>query len=198
MEDQKINEQKGNNLRKPKRCIGRTKSGKRCNRSAGLLFCPAHRFQLLTVFFTVLSLFIYFSDLYNAFSSPLYMKSEIERIASANEQIAELEQLQKSLEGLSQFVEKQKESIIESEKTLEKLKKEEARLKPLVETNKQAIEEIIRMSSEDFAERQSQGKWSGFVFGIWTSLFATILFELGRWLYKRHNLQKARDEITET
>lgn len=84
--------------------------------------------------------------------------------------------VERSLKILTSFVRQQRQMIQEAQGTLEGLKKEQDKLKPLVEADHRVVESLLQIQ----AEIQNREIWSeraiGFFIGIAASLVASFLF----------------------
>ena len=91
-------------------------------------------------------------------------------------QIQTLDGVERSLEKLTSFVRQQKQMIQEAQGTLEGLKNEQDKLKPLLEADRRVVESLLQIQ----AEKQNREIWSeratGFFIGIAASLVASFLF----------------------
>lgn len=93
-------------------------------------------------------------------------------------QLENLDDMEKSLSNLQNFIESQKTKLIESEEKLELLIKEQKKLKPLVETKKEVIEAIFSFQEERNNSKVWFNRFSGVIFGVLTSLLASFIYQL--------------------
>lgn len=108
-------------------------------------------------------------------------KQKISNIEISNlelkEKVTRINQIQNSLKELDNFLEDQEQSIQNQQITLEKLKKENNQIEPIVEANRAIIDKI-------FLEQERRGKWDlwiglgiGFLLGIPASFVASLLYD---------------------
>ena len=90
-------------------------------------------------------------------------------------QLKTLDEVSKNLATLQRFVSNQKDKLIESEKTLTKLKDEEKILRPAIEADRKTIEAIIKLQSDIAGRNIWLERSIAFLLGVLSSLFATII-----------------------
>jgi len=90
-------------------------------------------------------------------------------------QINTLENVSKNLTILQKFIAEQKAQLIESEKTLTRLKNEEEKLKPVIEADRKTVEAILKMQSEIIDKNIWIERSVAFILGVLSSLFATFI-----------------------
>lgn len=97
-------------------------------------------------------------------------------------QISQLEDTEQNIRQLLSFVKMQQASLRETEDNISKLKTEQEKLQPLVESNRAVVEALFR-EQED---RTNTGIWKerfiGFGFGIVASLIASFIWFVGSFL----------------
>jgi len=126
--------------------------------------------------------FDYFFGIFSALgfiTTLLYFVSSINPKSQDNEiinQIKRLDEAKQSLTLLTKYIDEQKKSIIETEKTVKSLKEEQSKLKPLVESDKKIVEDILSIH----AERNKINIWIdrllAFILGVLSSLVAAFIF----------------------
>ena len=107
---------------------------------------------------------------------------------SFEQQVQALDQVESSIKDLLLFVEDQKTRIRKSEDLVKSLKKEEKKLKPVVESKREVVNAILEAQSD----KQKSERWISsvisFALGVLSSLTATFLAYLG--------IQKMRQRLT--
>lgn len=117
-------------------------------------------------------------------------KREIQRLQSLNyqTQIQQLNQTEKNIKQLLQFVETQKMTLRNTEDTISSLRAEQEKLKPLVESDRSVVDAIFRAQEERNSASIWRERWIGFGFGVAASLLASFLWFIASMLLKhRHN-----------
>lgn len=117
-------------------------------------------------------------------------KREAKRLESLNyqEQIQQLNQTEKNINQLLEFINSQKKTLRETEDTISALKTEKAKLQPLVESNKAVVEALFKMQEERASASVWRERWIGFGFGVLASLLTSFLWFAISLLWKaRHN-----------
>lgn len=103
------------------------------------------------------------------------------------ERLQKLNDVQFTLKELEQFIDSQKQSIVNQNKLLESLKEEKSELEPIVQANRELIDKI-------FKQQEKRSKWEfrlrivlGFMLGIVGSFFGSILYSS----YKKYKVKNA-------
>jgi len=65
--------------------------------------------------------------------------------------------------------------LIESEKTIAKLKDEEKKLRPVIEADRKTIEAIIKLQSDIVGKNIWLERSIAFILGVFSSLFAALI-----------------------
>lgn len=91
-------------------------------------------------------------------------------------ELKNLESVSDSLNGLQKFIEGQKNSLIENEKTIIELEKRREELKPIVETQQQTVEAILKAHSSNQKKSKYFDYLMGFFIGIASSGIVTLIF----------------------
>jgi serine/threonine protein kinase len=94
------------------------------------------------------------------------------------DQLDKLNSVQNSLEGLADFVIKQKQKLKESQQVLDEMQSKHDQLKPVVETERKVVETIMQLEFE----RRQKTVWIelliGFVLGIVASIIGYFIISL--------------------
>jgi sensor c-di-GMP phosphodiesterase-like protein len=105
---------------------------------------------------------------------------------SYQQQIKSLDETRSGIEGLLKFIAAQRDQLTASQKTIETLKSEEVRLKPIVEADKKVTDAMFAAQEARNEATQRQQAILGFVLGVLSSLMATSVWVLGNNLIKRY------------
>lgn len=132
--------------------------------------------------YTKLDIFIIFSLLFISILSFGYyaVVKEIKKPVSneINDQLIRLNDVEKSLKTLIQFVESQKKRLSEAESTINKLKAEKTKIEPLVKADRKSLDAIFALQEE----RSSRSLWTerfmGALLGVISSLLASVIYRL--------------------
>lgn len=117
-------------------------------------------------------------------------RREAQRLQNLNyqTQIQQLNQTEKNIKQLLQFVESQKMTLRNTEDTISSLRAEQEKLKPLVESDRSVVDAIFRAQDERNSANIWRERWIGFGLGIAASLLASFLWFIVTLLLKhRHN-----------
>ena len=102
-------------------------------------------------------------------------KIEAARPPSVEEQLAELDEVARSVRQLGRFVESQKETIRSEQESLELLQDERESLEPIVQSEREVVEALF--AAQD--RRQRGRRWFdigiGFITGVLGSIVASII-----------------------
>jgi DNA repair exonuclease SbcCD ATPase subunit len=117
-------------------------------------------------------------------------KREANRLESLNyqEQIQQLNQTERNIRQLLEFINSQKKALRETEDTISTLKTEREKLQPLVESDKAVVEALFKAQEERTSANVWRERWLGFGFGVLASLLASFLwFAISMLVKGRHN-----------
>ncbi|MBW2664450.1 MAG: hypothetical protein JRD93_21355 [Deltaproteobacteria bacterium] len=103
-----------------------------------------------------------------------------------NEQIQALNDVEKSLNNLVDFVGRQKHKLRESEDILNALKKEHDTLKPVIETEREIIQKIFAIQSKRYMDNIWKERVVSFFVGVLASVIASFLYGLFQRFYKEN------------
>ncbi|QTD35574.1 hypothetical protein [Pseudomonas fluorescens] len=105
-------------------------------------------------------------------------KQESKRLESNNYQLqlTQLNDTEKNIKQLLEFVKSQQASLRETEDSISKLRSEREKLQPLVELDKSTIEAIFRAQEERVSASVWRERIIGFVIGIVASLIASFIW----------------------
>jgi sensor c-di-GMP phosphodiesterase-like protein len=105
-------------------------------------------------------------------------KQESKRLENNNYQLqlTQLNDTEKNIKQLLEFVKSQQASLRETEDSISKLRSEREKLQPLVELDKSAIEAIFRAQEERVSASVWRERIIGFVIGIVASLIASFIW----------------------
>ena len=103
-----------------------------------------------------------------------------ERNGSYTVQMDELNKVEGSLKNLLSFVNQQKESLSESQTSIERLKKEEQQLRPVVEADRKLVEAVLATRAQADSRAAWKERTIGFAIGLLSSFLASLIFEYAR------------------
>ncbi len=117
---------------------------------------------------------------------------ETQRLQSLNyqTQIQQLNQTEINIRQLLQFVESQKSTLRSTEDTINSLREEQEKLKPLVESDRTVVDAIFRAQEERSNGNVWRERWIGFAFGVVSSLLASFLWFIFSLLIKHKRARK--------
>ncbi|MBU1691785.1 MAG: hypothetical protein KJ958_04510 [Gammaproteobacteria bacterium] len=131
----------------------------------------------VTVVATVLSMLIGGFSIY--FSDQAARESrEAKRLQNFSyaKQVQSLDETRASLQSLLEFVDNEKRNLQVSQQTLQALKNEQERLKPLVESDRKTIDALFSAQEARNQAAQSTERWIGFGLGALSSLVASLVW----------------------
>lgn len=103
----------------------------------------------------------------------------------------ELDRSREALKSIKEFLDQQEAGILDSQRTLDSLKQEQARLGPMVAADRATIEAFLIKYDDRKAKDESAAFWKGcvisFCVGVMSSLSAT-------WIQRRFRLSRERDK----
>lgn len=107
-------------------------------------------------------------------------KQELKRLESNNyqTQINQLNDTEKNIKQLLDFVKNQQASLREVEDSISKLKTEKEQLQPLVEMNKDAVDALFRAQEERANSNVWRERIIGFGIGVVASLLASFFWHI--------------------
>ncbi len=91
-------------------------------------------------------------------------------------QVEQLDQTEKGIEGLLNFIKQQRHDIEQAQDTMASLKKEREELKPIVESERAVVEAIFRTQEERNQSRIWKERGIGFALGILASFIASVIW----------------------
>jgi hypothetical protein len=94
------------------------------------------------------------------------------------QQLNRLNEVEGSLKNLTEFVETQKKSLKETEDAINNLKKEEETLRPVVESDRRAIETLFELQAQRNQESIWRERIVSFVLGVIASIMASFVWAL--------------------
>lgn len=106
------------------------------------------------------------------------------KILDYQTQIQQLNDTENNIRHLLDFIETQKNTLRETEDTISLLKKEQEKLKPIVESDKAIVEAIFRAQEERTNSSIWRERWIGFGVGVFASLIASLLWFIISILFK--------------
>lgn len=92
-------------------------------------------------------------------------------------QIESLDEIEASLTSLKGFIESQRTKLQESEVRINELTQQRAKLQPLVEADKRIVEALFLVQEERNKKAVWLDRLIGALFGIFSSLVATVLYK---------------------
>lgn len=95
-----------------------------------------------------------------------------------DQQINSLEETKKNIQGLLDYINTQEKQLARSKASVEAMKSEEERLKPLVDADRKIVEALFRAQEERNRKAGKRERWIGFSLGILASFIASIVFSL--------------------
>jgi len=96
-------------------------------------------------------------------------------------QINQLNETEKSLKTLLNFVESQRDKVTQNEQSIKQLETEKQKLEPLVNADREAVEALFKVQEERAKANASQERWIGFGLGILASIIASFIMVIGRY-----------------
>jgi hypothetical protein len=90
--------------------------------------------------------------------------------------IERIEAIGKQLSELSEFLEKERARVADTEATIRQLKDEQTKLEPLVHTQREVVEAILSAHSERTVRYAWKERLVGFVLGMIASLIASLVY----------------------
>lgn len=111
------------------------------------------------------------------------ISSELSKNSDFNAQIKQLNDTEKSLKTLLEFVSAQKDRVTQNEKNIQQLESEKQRLEPLVSADRATVDALFKAQEERARENASQERWIGFGLGILASMLASFFIVIGKFFY---------------
>jgi len=144
----------------------------------------------VTLFISIIGLVV---TAFSIYQSEISRKEQIEQKLSRNSefktQIQQLNDTERSLKTLLEFVDAQRNQVTQYEQNIQNLEKEKQKLEPLVNANKATVEALFLAQEARAKENANQERWIGFGLGILASIIASFVMVLGRYFIasKREN-----------
>lgn len=119
------------------------------------------------------------------------LRTKIEREARLRQnstyaaQAHNLDQTRANLESLLAFVENERKQLDASQRALHALKSEHDRLKPVLETDRKAIDALFAAQEARNQAALSTERWIGFGLGVIASLVASFVWAVGSYVVRR-------------
>ena len=102
-------------------------------------------------------------------------------------QVEALDETRASLSKLVEFVDSQKNQLQVSQQTLENMRSEHDRLKPLIESDKKVIDALFAAQEARNAESQNRERRIGFALGVVSSIVASLIWAAFTYAISRSN-----------
>lgn len=100
-------------------------------------------------------------------------------------QVVQLNETEHNIKNLLTFVQAQKDSLRETEETLQKLKSERDKIQPLLQLDKSTLETIFKVQEERANANVWRERGIGFISGLLASLLASFVWTVGSTLFKK-------------
>jgi sensor c-di-GMP phosphodiesterase-like protein len=123
--------------------------------------------------------------------APWYMKPAADHERPFAEQIRQLDATEQSLRQLSGFIQSQRQQLTQDKETLARLQNERKSLEPVVAAQREAVDAIFRAQEARSAARAGRERWIGFGLGVLSSLLASAVVAVLRYLYLRRKLSRS-------
>jgi len=112
-------------------------------------------------------------------------QKELSKNLNFKTQIEQLDLTEKNLKQLLNFINTQKVQMINTEESINSLKKEQEHLKPLVNADRKTVEAIFTAQEIRAEKNASKEHWIGFTLGVGASLIASILWYIFQYFVLR-------------
>jgi len=89
--------------------------------------------------------------------------------------INELERASDSIKSLEKFIVQQKSDLVKNKKTLDKLNPKRKKLKPIVESEKELVDSILSIQTENQSKKVFKERFIGFFLGLLSSAIASLV-----------------------
>ncbi|MGY5797362.1 HNH endonuclease [Rheinheimera faecalis] len=109
------------------------------------------------------------------------VESELAKNQDFKSQIDQLDETEKNLKALLNFVSVQRESATQNEQRIKQLEQEKQKLEPLVNADKATVEALFKVQEERALSNASKEKWIGFGLGILASIIASFVMVIGKY-----------------
>jgi sensor c-di-GMP phosphodiesterase-like protein len=122
-------------------------------------------------------------------------KREVKRLKDLQyeTQITQLKDTEINIKELLKFIEHQKTNLRQTQDTIENLKEEQKKLKPLVESDQAVVNAIFKAQEERQRSSVWRERWVGFAFGLVASLIASFVWFLIRLSITNSSSGRAKD-----
>lgn len=109
------------------------------------------------------------------------IESELAKNQDFKSQIAQLDETEKNLKALLEFVSTQRESATQNEQRIKQLELEKQKLEPLVNADKATVEALFKVQEERALSNASKERWIGFGLGILASIISSFVMVVGKY-----------------
>ena len=110
---------------------------------------------------------------------------------SYTKQAEALDETRRNLQALVEFVDEERKRLQVSQQSLDSLKAEHDRLRPLVETDRKAIDAVFAAQEARNQAALGTERWIGFGFGVVSSLVASFLWAVCTYALRRRKGETA-------
>ncbi|EQB9045484.1 HNH endonuclease [Vibrio cholerae] len=159
--------------------------------SAAKLWIHAYiKSPVITVIVSLLSVVIGGVSIYQSEANrQAAVEAELSKNLEFKSQLSQLDETEKSLRTLLEFVESQRLSVTQRETAIQKLESEKQKLEPLVNADKETVEALFKVQEERAQKNADKERWIGFGLGILASVIASFFMVLGKyfWVSLRKN-----------
>lgn len=106
---------------------------------------------------------------------------------SYSKQVESLDETRANLQSLIAFVDEERKQLKVSQQALQSLKAEHDQLKPLVNTERKAIDALFSAQEARNQSALTMERWTGFGLGVLSSLVASFVWALASYINGRRN-----------
>lgn len=153
--------------------------------SAAKLWIHAYiKSPVITVIVSLLSVVIGGVSIYQSEANrQAAIEAELSKNLEFKSQLSQLDETEKSLRTLLEFVESQRLSVTQRETAIQKLESEKQKLEPLVNADKETVEALFKVQEERAQKNANTERWIGFGLGILASVIASFFMVLGKYFW---------------